>query len=86
MHNFLKTLVGVIMIAPCAFPQDENSSIDEGNLLGSTYTSREIGWSTKIPEGWSVVSRDLMESNMQKGKEAIEEVQGGVDYRGLKYL
>jgi len=86
MENFRKILVCWILIPLYACGQGGNTSIDEGDLDGNTYISEEIGWAIQIPEDWNVVLRDQMEANMQKGKEAIEEVQGEVDVSELKFL
>lgn len=66
---------------------DPNPSIDEGIGEHNVYTSSEIDWSIKIPDGWAVVSKDRLEDLDKMGLEAIENVvDGQVDYSGLKHL
>ncbi|MCB0423765.1 MAG: hypothetical protein KDD13_03965, partial [Mangrovimonas sp.] len=33
---------------------DSNSQVDEGKIVNNIYTSDEIGWAMKIPDGWDV--------------------------------
>lgn len=42
-----------------------------------SYTSKEIGWTIEVPEGFKMISRAKIEVNDQKGKEAINEVYDG---------
>lgn len=63
-----------------------NRQIDEGQVEGEIYTSQEIGWTVNIPQGWTVISKNRIEANDEKGRKAIEEVAGEFDYSGLKHL
>jgi hypothetical protein len=76
----------LLMIISCG-QADPNKQIDEGNVKGETYESKEIGWSMEIPKNWTIISKDKMEVNDQKGKKAIEKSAGiKVDTKGLKHL
>jgi len=64
-----------------------NEQIDEGDLKGATYISKEIGWRIEIPKGWKIISRDKVEEADEKGRIAIEESSGlKIDIKGLKHL
>jgi hypothetical protein len=66
---------------------DPNKHVDEGRVKQNIYKSTEIGWSIKIPDGWEVVTKDKVEANDQKGKDAIEKTVGvEIDISGLKHL
>jgi hypothetical protein len=66
---------------------DPNGQVDEGNIQGAIYESKEIGWSIKIPKGWSIVSKDKAEKNEEKGRDAIEKTLGSeIDTKRLKHL
>ena len=65
---------------------DPSGQIDEGKVEGESYTSSEIGWTIRIPDGWNIVSRDQQEASLEKGMKAVEEVAGEIDYSGLKHL
>lgn len=70
----------VLLIVACR--QDPNKQIEEGQVNGDVYESAEIGWSVKIPKGWTVVRQ-----NLEKGKEAMEKTAGGeIDVSQLKQL
>ncbi|MRX70213.1 hypothetical protein SAMN06265349_101786 [Flavobacterium resistens] len=67
--------------------KDPNKQIDEGTIKGETYKSSDIGWTIEIPKGWSVISKDHIDSQESKGKEAIEKSSGQkVDMSQLKHL
>ncbi|MFT3704516.1 MAG: hypothetical protein QM802_19265 [Agriterribacter sp.] len=70
----------------CAHP-DPNKQIDEGSVNNQIYESKEIGWTIEIPKNWTVISKDKIESNDQKGLDAIEKSTGSkVDMKSLKHL
>lgn len=83
---FIILLFAPIFIITSCGQRDPNKQIDEGKVDGETYTSQEIGWTIQIPKGWSVTSRNKLEANDKKGKEAIEKVIGEFDISGLKHL
>lgn len=80
--NFL--LVLTLLLTSCKL--DPNKQIDEGKVDGEIYTSQEIGWTINIPKGWTVISKNKIEANDEKGRKAIEEVAGEFDSSGLKHL
>lgn len=87
MKNIIRLFfLGISLIIISCGQRDPNKQIDEGKVEGETYTSQEIGWTIQIPKGWSVISKDKIEVNKEKGLKAIEEVAGKVDYTGLKHL
>lgn len=66
---------------------DPNKQVDEGQVTGATYESKEIGWIIEIPKGWKVIAKDKIEASNEKGKKLLEQTAGGeVDISGLKYL
>jgi hypothetical protein len=74
------------VIASCKH-LDPNKQIDEGNVKGEIYESKDIGWSIEIPKGWSVISKDYLEKCDQKGKDALQKVyKSDIDFKGLKHL
>ncbi len=64
-----------------------NSQVDEGEIENNTYSNQEIGWTIKIPKGWSVVAKDKVEEFEQKGSKAMGEVADieGTS-KGLRHL
>lgn len=86
MKNYLNFLVFGLLIVSCG-QVDPNKYIDEGHVQENIYKSTEIGWSIKIPDGWEVVTKDVIEAYDQKGKDAIEKTAGAeVDISGIKHL
>jgi len=77
-------LVLALLMTSCRL--DPNKQIDEGKVEGKIYKSQEIGWTINIPQGWTVISKNKIEANNEKGRKAIEEVAGEFDYSGLKHL
>ncbi len=68
-------------------PIDPNKQIDEGNVKGEIYESKEIGWSIEIPNSWAVTSKDKIEASDQKGKDALEKSTGlELNTKELKHL
>ncbi len=86
MKNYFSFLVFGLLIVSCG-RVDPNKHVDEGYVKENIYKSTEIGWSIEIPDGWEVVTKDKIEANDQKGKDAIEKTAGTeVDISGLKHL
>lgn len=80
-------LACIAFVAVSCGEADPNKQIDEGNVKDRIYESKQIGWSIEIPKGWTIVSRDKLEANDQRGKDAIEKVyEGEIDTKGLKHL
>jgi hypothetical protein len=66
---------------------DPNKQIDEGKVTGDIYHSKELGWTIEIPANWKIVSKDEVQKNDQKGKEAMSKVyKGDIDMKTLKNL
>ena len=66
---------------------DPNKQIDEGNVKGEIYESKEIGWSIEIPKDWKIISKDKVEAHDEKGKGLIEKSTGlEIDTKALKHL
>ncbi|PWH82663.1 hypothetical protein DIS18_10520 [Algibacter marinivivus] len=84
-YSFL-FLLACISLASCK-QIDANKQIDEGEFKKNTYTSNELGWTIKIPEGWKITSREQNEKFEKKGLEAMEDlVDGEIDVSQLKDL
>ena len=67
-----------------------NSSVAQpqtGKIDGELYTNKLMGWTIKIPKGWTVMQKDKVEETFEVGAKAIEEASDqNFDYSGLKYL
>jgi hypothetical protein len=86
MKNLFLTLtIGIALsISSCG---DTSKKTDEGQIRKNEYTSKEIGWTIEIPEGWEVTDLEKTKKSSQKGEKAIEEtINAEVDYSGLKHL
>lgn len=82
----LTLIVCSFTIISCG-PADPNEQIDEGRVKDRTYESKEIGWTIKIPKGWTITSKDKVDNNDEKGKNAIEKSTGSeIDITDLKHL
>ncbi|HXB41679.1 MAG TPA: hypothetical protein VNZ49_14155 [Bacteroidia bacterium] len=81
---FLALISLIIISCGQTYP---NKQIDEENIKGEIYESTEIGWSIEIPKNWSIISKDKIEANDQKGKDAIEKATGQeIDTKAMKHL
>lgn len=88
MKNTLFTIITIILFSlqSCNL-NDPNKNVDEGEIQGKNYKSEEIGWTMEIPDGWTVVDKDLTEERNNKGQKALEKSMGQkVDFTGLKNL
>ncbi|QNR25128.1 hypothetical protein [Croceimicrobium hydrocarbonivorans] len=87
--NKLLTLVSILTtltFISCGQP-DPNKQIDEGTVKDNTYTSEEIGWTIKIPDGWTVINQEQTQANNERGLNALEEtLENEIDLSGLKNL
>lgn len=64
-----------------------NSSTQEEKHIVDSYTSKEIGWTVEIPNGYKLTSQTKMDADDQKGKEAIEKVyEGELKVDSLRHL
>lgn len=85
LPSIILTIYSLIIIS-CG-QADPNKQIDEGNIKGEIYESKEIGWAIEIPKGWKITSKDKAEANDEKGKSIIEKSSGlQIDMRALKHL
>ncbi|MBS1636901.1 MAG: hypothetical protein JST26_13370 [Bacteroidetes bacterium] len=87
MKLLTTAFVSIFLIFASCGHVDPNSQIDEGKITGTTYESKEIGWSMELPAGWKIVSKDKIEANDETGKKAIEKSSGlEIDTKTLKHL
>jgi len=88
MKNILSILSLLMVLAFVSCKQsDPNEQIDEGTVKDNTYTSQEIGWTIKIPEGWSVVEKEETEAHSEKGLKAMEaSIEGEINFGEFKSL
>lgn len=90
--NFLLSLrllpiVSVLIVFVMLSCKNSNAHVDEGSIIENTYVSKEIGWSLEIPEGWSIMEKDDLVENSNKGKKAFEEtLNQEFDYSTLRHL
>ncbi|TDG37620.1 hypothetical protein EZJ43_00545 [Pedobacter changchengzhani] len=86
MKNYL-TLFLLFPLILCCTQSKPVKNVDEGDVKADVYTSKEIGWSIKIPDGWDIISTDKMQVTAEIGKDAIEKTSGTkVDMSSLKNL
>ncbi|RZL50446.1 MAG: hypothetical protein EOP00_04340 [Pedobacter sp.] len=64
---FLTLIFGFCIGCNSSAPNEEKSKLE-------TYTSKEVGWTIEIPEGYKQLSKTRMEANEKKGKDAIGKV------------
>src|SRR5690606_17289014 len=75
-----------IIITSCG-PAEPKKKVDEGKVEANIYTSAELGWSIKIPNGWKITDLDETQKRSKKGLELIEKTfDTQVDSSGLKNL
>ena len=73
-------LAGILSACNSSAPKDETPK-------STTYTSKEVGWTIEIPEGYKPLSKNRMEANEQKGKEALGKVaEAEISTSGLLHL
>ena len=83
----LAYLLTILLICSSCGKPDPNKHVDEGLFEGNTFTSKELGWSLTVPDGWSIVTKRQSEAFEQKGKDAIEDLTGETfDPSGVKDL
>lgn len=87
MKLTITTLISIVLFFCSCDQVDPNKQIDEGKVKGTLYESKEIGWSIEIPKEWKIISKDQVEANDEKGKNAIEKSTGQqIDTKALKHL
>lgn len=81
---------GIILVScavSCKPNAEANQHVDEGEIDKRTYTSEEIGWTIKIPDGYKITSLDSAKSSEKDGIEAIQKVYGGeIETTELRHL
>lgn len=81
MKAFILTFCMAFFITGISDAQTKNDDV------ANTYTSKEIGWTMPLPEGWTILSQAQVDEYDQKGLKAIEETVGAeIDYSELKHL
>ncbi len=66
---------------------DPNKQVDEGKIVKGIYNSEEIGWTMKIPKGWSITHKSVSDERTKRGLNTVNEVVGiDFDTSGLKHL
>ncbi|WP_316769878.1 hypothetical protein [Pedobacter frigiditerrae] len=68
----LLLITSIVVFAAC-----NSSTPKEEKPKPGIYTSLEVGWTIKIPQGFQSLSKSRIEANMQKGKEALNKVAEG---------
>lgn len=83
---FRVPLLLLFTVVACV-PKDAAYYVDEGAIDGNTYTSKEIGWTIEIPQGWNLKNTEQAQESAKNGLKAIEETVGtSVDYSSFKNL
>ncbi|MDT0608057.1 hypothetical protein [Croceitalea rosinachiae] len=82
-----KFIIYIILSLFLSCRTDPNEQIDEGKIENEVYHSPEIGWTMKIPKGWNVTHRNVLDKRNKIGLDAINEsVDADYDINGLKQL
>lgn len=68
--------------------KDKQDEIETGSLDSThQYKADEIGWTTRIPGGWEVLTKEATKNNTERGKKEIEKTLNvEVDASGLQQL
>ena len=86
LQKYLALCCFFICLSACK-EVDPNKQIDEGNFKDQVYTSQEIGWQIRVPEGWDIITKSQNEKFSETGKKAMEETfDVEIDDSGLKDL
>ena len=86
MKTYLPILLMIAFLFSCV-SSDPNDELDEGFISDETYTCDEIGWSMKVPRGWTVQTREALQESTDRGKELVEENTDIIlDDSGLRHL
>jgi len=62
--SFLTLIFGVCVGCNSSAPKEEKPKLE-------TYTSKEVGWTIEIPEGYKQLSKTRIEANEKKWKQAL---------------
>ncbi|WP_343747708.1 hypothetical protein [Fluviicola sp.] len=82
---FLRLTIGALLsLSSCMQPAKKT---DEGKIRGHNYSSKEIGWTIKIPQGWEVLDLKKVREADKKGVKAMEKViNRKIDYHTIRNL
>lgn len=87
MKNLFFTLTIGTSLLFFSCGQDTTKKTDEGEIREQEYTSKELGWTMDIPEGWEIIDLEKTKKSTERGMKVIEEsTDTKVDYSGLKNL
>lgn len=76
----------ICFLLGCA-PKKEIPVLDEGTVKDGIYSNAALGWTYKIPEGWSRVANETREKKDSLGREIIENTGVKIEKRGdFKHL
>lgn len=85
MRFFLISIIFLITLMSCK--TNQNKLLDEGKIKRGVYYNKEIGWTMKIPEGWSINPKQDLEERSKKAKHLIKEsTETNADISKLKRL
>lgn len=84
--GFVLGMMLLLALSACS-QKKRRPEMDEGSVKGEIYKSKEMGWSIRIPQGWQVMSKDVLTEKARKGMGQVSEAIGtDIDYSGLKFL
>ncbi|MFT4223373.1 hypothetical protein [Dysgonomonas sp.] len=66
----------IIFIVYSCGKVNPNQTIDEGKVDKNLYTSEEIGWTIRVPDGWDIVSMEQKKLQQEKGYEILKDAIG----------
>lgn len=81
---FFLTIGAALFLSSCG---PEAKKTDEGEIREQEFTSKELGWSMEIPEGWEIIDLKKTKESSERGSKAIEEsTDTEVDYSNVRNL
>jgi len=84
---FILLITPFFILSACKGNEEGEGDQQEIILVGEPYTNKEVGWTTTVPDGWDILSKDQLDANMENGVDIIEENSDySIDYSGLKQL
>lgn len=88
MNNLKFFMLSCFLITLTVFGQSEyTKKVDEGEINGNIYNSKEIGWTFEIPQGWDIMDVSMSEKMNQKGLKVLEStIDAEIDTSQLKHL
>jgi hypothetical protein len=85
MRLYITSIVLFVFFIACK--SDPNKQVGEGKIVDNMYYSKEIGWTFKIPEGWTIIKQEEAKERSDDGMKLISEANGvNYDVSGLKHL